>query len=421
MKNKIFAYLIMMLPALLLTSCLKDQDDVFDKSASIRSAEYLVNAQNVLMSAENGWVMNYYPDNQQKYGGYSYVLKFDKKNVTAYFVNGDTQTQTLSDGSTQEVPVPVASTYSLTNEDGPVIAFDTYNKYLHYFATPSAGAYQAMGGDFLFIILKISDDQNTITLKGNRSGNIVTLYRNTMDPAQYISECSAIAKTQLYETFTLGDVILDLDLDAQQVTVTAGDVSAQTSYVMTNKGIRLYQPVNAGGRVFDTFTYDAANNTYTADCDPSLVLVGSLPDGWQSYEGLAGTYKVGASTITVKTNGDGETYSITGFVNGVSGTIKASYKFTKGSFVLSPQYAGMYGSSYYIWLLAYYSTEGLSWDPDIQFKGKNSATTPLKITFSASGWQTIWAGAFEADPPTGDSYAGYLQQYTDPLVFERVE
>ena len=420
MKKKIFAYLIMMLPALLLTSCLKDQDDVFDKSASIRSAEYLVNAQNVLMSAENGWVMNYYPDNQQKYGGYSYVLKFDKKNVMAYFVDGDTKTETI-EGTTVEVPVPVTSTYLLNNEDGPVISFDTYNKYLHHFATPSASAYQAMGGDFIFIILNISDDQNTITLKGNRSGNIVKLYRNTMEPAKYISECKTITESQLYETFSKDDVLLELDLDAQQASVSAGDVTQQCGFVMTNKGIRLYQPISAGGRVFDTFTYDAKNNTYTADCDPSLVLEGSLPDGWQSYEDLAGTYKVGASTITVKTNGDGETYSITGFVNGVTGTITASYKFTKGSFVLSPQYAGMYGSSYYIWLLAYSSTDGLSWDTDIQFKGKNSATTPLKITFSASGWQTIWAGAFEADPPTGDSYAGYLQQYTDPLVFERVE
>ena len=158
-------------------------------------------------------------------------------------------------------------------------------------------------------------------------------------------------------------------------------------------------------------------------------LVRHLQDIWQTF--LPGTahklFKAIRKSRTIDQyetaayNGDGETYSITGFVNGVSGTIKASYKFTKGSFVLSPQYAGMYGSSYYIWLLAYSSTEGLSWDPDIQFKGKNSATTPLKITFSASGWQTIWAGAFEADPPTGDSYAGYLQQYTDPLVFERVE
>lgn len=420
MNKKIIAFLFLAMSTLLMTSCLKNQDDIFDTSASIRVTEYLKNARRVLTSAENGWVMNYYPDNLQGYGGFSYVLKFDDSNVTAYFVNGKTGTQTLGDGSTVEVPLGETSTYSLTNEDGPVIAFDTYNDYLHYFATPSAGAYEAQGGDFIFIILNISEDENTITLKGSRSGNLVRLYRNTTTPEQYITECINVTQSQLYETFASDDVLLDLDLESQQAVVSVGEESAETSFIINNKGIKFYEPVIVGGKTFDAFIYDAENKTYTSVENNALVLAGKLPDGWRSYEDLAGKYKVGSSTITVKTNPDGETYSITGFVDGVSGTIKASYKFTKGSFVLSPQYAGMYGSSYHIWLLAY-GDSGLSWDQSIQFKGKNSATDPLTITFSNSSWDTIWAGAFESDPPTGDSYAGYLQQYSDPLLFERID
>ena len=420
MNKKIKVYLFLLLPSLLMTSCLKDQDDTFSKSASIRSAEYLENARRVLSSAENGWVMNYFPDNQQSYGGFSYVLKFSDNNVTTYFVNGETEAQTLGDGSTVEVPVPEVTTYSLTNEDGPCIAFDTYSNYLHYYATPSAGEYEAKGGDFIFIILKISDDENEITLKGSRSGNLVHLYRNTQSPVEYISDCITVMNSQLYETFVSDNVQMELDLESQQATITAGDQSEATSYIITNKGIRFYQPVTLGGQTFESFDYDATNNTYTTAEGQGVTFVGKLPDGWRSYEDLAGRYKVGASTITVTTNPDGETYSITGFVNAVSGTITASYKFTSGSFILSPQYAGMYASTYYIWLLAY-GDSGLSWDQSIQFKGKNSATDPLVITFSASGWDTIWAGAFEDDPPTGDGYAGYLQQYTDPLKFERID
>lgn len=397
---------------LLMSSCLKNQDDVFDKSASIRSSEYLKNAREVLTSAENGWVMNYYPDNLQGYGGFSYVLKFTNSQVSAYFVNGDFDSSSL--------PVAETSTYSMTNEDGPCISFDTYNKYLHYYATPSAGAYEAQGGDFIFIILNISEDKNTITLKGNRSGNLVYLYRNTKTPEEYITECVQVAKSQLYETFASENVLLDLDLEAQQASITIGEITEETAFVINDKGLQLYRPVTIAGKTFSTFIYDAANNTYTSGEDNTLVLKGRLPDGWRSYEDLAGKYKVGESTIIVTTTGDGETYSITGFVDGVSGTIKASYKFTKGSFVLSPQYAGMYGSSYYIWLLAY-GDAGLSWDESIQFKGKNSATDPLTITFANSSWDTIWAGAFSADPPTGDNYAGYLQQYSDPLTFERID
>mgnify|MGYP002526332663 CR=1 FL=1 len=148
MNKNIIACLFLLVSTLLLSSCLKDQDDVFDKSASIRTTEYLNNARKVLTSSEKGWVMNYFPDNLQGYGGFSYVLKFDNQNVTAYFVNGKTDDT--------GIPQPEASTYSLTNEDGPCIAFDTYNSYLHYYATPSAGAYEAKGGDFIFIIMNKS-------------------------------------------------------------------------------------------------------------------------------------------------------------------------------------------------------------------------------------------------------------------------
>jgi hypothetical protein len=420
MNKKKITYLFLMMSVALMTSCLKNQDDVFDKSASIRSIEYLNNARKVLTSAENGWVMNYYPSSSKAYGGFSYVLKFNETEVTTFFVNGKTETRQLTDGTVAEVPLPDTTTYSLTNEDGPCIAFDTYSDYLHYYATPSAGAYEAKGGDFIFIILNISDDQNTITLKGNRSGNLVRLYRNTISPEQYITECMNVTKAQLYETFVKDDVQLELDLDGQQATVSVGEESKETAFIITNKGIQLYEPVTIGGNTFESFIYNAANNTYIPENDQSLVLTGSLPAGWRSYEDLAGKYRVGASTITVKTNPDGKTYSITGFVNNVSGTITASYKYTKGSFVLWPQYAGMYADSYYIWLLAY-GDDGLSWDEDILFKGKNSSTTPLTITFSASGWSTIWAGAFEGETPSGDSYAGYMQQYSEPLVFERID
>lgn len=41
MKKKILSFLLMMLPAVLLTSCLKDQEDLFSDSASQRVANYL--------------------------------------------------------------------------------------------------------------------------------------------------------------------------------------------------------------------------------------------------------------------------------------------------------------------------------------------------------------------------------------------
>ena len=424
MSKKIIAYLFLMLPALLTTSCLTDQEDIFDKSASIRSAEYLENARKVLTSAENGWVMNYYPDNLQSFGGYSYVLTFDENNVTAYFVNGKTETRTLSDGSTEEVPVPETSIYSLTNEDGPCISFDTYNSYLHYFATPSSGEYEAKGGDFIFIILNISEDQNTITLKGNRSGNLVRLYRNTETPVKYISDCISVTKGQLYETFVKDDVTMELDLESQQVTVAVGEETAKSSYIITNKGIKFYEPLTVAGRTFDSFDYNEANHSYTSKDIESMELVGKLPDGWRSYEDLAGRYRVGtaddAHICTITANGDGESYTISNLDSRLNGTATAYYKFTRGSFVISPQPMGMYGSSYYAWLIAI-SDNAMAWDTSIQFKGRNSATDPLTITFSGGEYTELWTYAFTDDPPTGDGRAGYFTQFESPFTLVRVD
>lgn len=80
-RNKVLTYLVLMLPALLFQSCLKDQDDVFDESSAARMENYLNEAQRVLMSSEEGWALDYYPETNRVYGGFTYTLKFGKSEV----------------------------------------------------------------------------------------------------------------------------------------------------------------------------------------------------------------------------------------------------------------------------------------------------------------------------------------------------
>ena len=79
---KTLLYVLMILPALLLQSCLKDQEDIFDTPSSIRMQELLDNAKKVLTSSEEGWAFDYYPDRNLAYGGYAYTVKFDNQKVT---------------------------------------------------------------------------------------------------------------------------------------------------------------------------------------------------------------------------------------------------------------------------------------------------------------------------------------------------
>ena len=109
--NKIITLALLLLPALLLQSCLKDQEDLFDSSASARVEKYLSDTQKTLQNAQYGWVLENFPDPNQKYGGYTYTLKF--------------QNDTVITRSEQDRSNVVASLYSMKNVDGPIISFDT--------------------------------------------------------------------------------------------------------------------------------------------------------------------------------------------------------------------------------------------------------------------------------------------------------
>lgn len=82
--NNIFLSAVMVLSAIALPSCLKDQEDLFDSSSSERLQQTLDLTKETLVSAPNGWAMDYYPDREISYGGYIYALKFDSKEVEVW-------------------------------------------------------------------------------------------------------------------------------------------------------------------------------------------------------------------------------------------------------------------------------------------------------------------------------------------------
>lgn len=229
----------MALPTLLLTSCLKDQEDFFPESASERTTKYLENAQKVLMSSEQGWLLNYYPDRDQSYGGIAYTLKFSEDKVT------------VASEIAEDVAETVESTYIMKNEDGPVLMFDTYNELMHYFATPTgssgAGGYEAYDGDFIFIIMGISADQNTITLKGSRSGNIMYMHRLTTSSTEYLEKVLEIEDFMpVNYKFTVDTMEVKVAMSSGRISFTSDTLDVETAYIYTNDGIEFYEPIVIG-------------------------------------------------------------------------------------------------------------------------------------------------------------------------------
>ncbi len=263
-KNNIILFLLMMLPTLLLTSCLKDQEDTFSESASIRTANYLNNVKKVLTSSEKGWILNYYPDREQSYGGAVYTLQFDDEKVTV--------SSELTDGLLEE-----QSLYSLKNEDGPVLMFDTYNEQMHYFATPTgssgAGGYEAYDGDFIFIVMNISEDQNTITLKGNRSGNTMYMTRLTTDGADYLAKIAEVKGTMPTNyTMVSNDETVKVALSGGRISFTtaSGSINESTAYIYTDNGVQFYKPITINDQVIEGIKTPGESETTTATNDENI-------------------------------------------------------------------------------------------------------------------------------------------------------
>ena len=74
--KKAFLFILFALVGLGLTSCLHDNEEVFDNSAAERINIAVEKARTVLESAPNGWVLHYYRGAGYAFGGLDYTMKF---------------------------------------------------------------------------------------------------------------------------------------------------------------------------------------------------------------------------------------------------------------------------------------------------------------------------------------------------------
>ena len=154
---KKFRNITFLLGIILFFSCNPVEESLFEDSSANRIEKALESTQDVLTSAENGWLMEYYPSSQQTYGGYNVLAKFSDTEVTI--------ASEIADFDTTE-----KSFYSLKQSAGLVLTVDTYNEIFHVFSDPNSSKSglgsngEGMEGDFEFLIMKATQD--SVILKG---------------------------------------------------------------------------------------------------------------------------------------------------------------------------------------------------------------------------------------------------------------
>lgn len=272
--------------ALLLQACNNEVDDLFDKSAEERLDEELQTCKELLLSAENGWVLDYYPQSNQNYGGYCMTVKFDEQQVTAASeITGD-PTQTVS------------SLYSIKSDVGPTLNFDTYNDILHYFADPdnSAGAGLGKGyeGDYEFSIMSHTD--NEIVLQGKKTKNTMHMYKLEESSESYLTKVAqmteAIANRPseigTYEGTVNGVQIIATAPVDRHVSIQIGEEESQSiACVYTDKGVRLYEPISINDTEINALEWSTEQNTFTVGGQALTPVTSPIYDRYLEF---CGTY-----------------------------------------------------------------------------------------------------------------------------------
>lgn len=348
------------------SGCVRDEELIFEKSASLRLKDVVDNAQKTLVGAEYGWKLYYYPHPDLDYGGYMFTLKFTEDEVEAW---GDL----FSESST--------SLYKMSYDDGPVLSFDTGNEVLHYFATPSgssknlygeSGLYQAHKGDFEFLIMKSSPEE--IVLKGKRSGNILYMYPLSESPESYIAKATQTYNDVFVSSYT-GTISGEqaeayIDLTNRWITLTLtseshegdDDAQAEVPFLYTDTGLLFHDPVTIGGYTIEAL--DWVNDTQSLvsrSGDPVAVsLKGQLPPGWRSYDDLLGDYDLlfndsGEPFWSAPRHANvsliEDEYKKSMIMTGVNDnyTIKIGYDLSSGNLSMRGQIIGQYGVNDVYW------------------------------------------------------------------------
>ncbi len=245
-------------------ACSVENDYIFDDISTARLNQYIDECDEVLLSAENGWKMVYYPDTVH-YGGYTFLMKFsNEKGKRVEMISDLLDTVTVS-------------SYSYNASLGPVLNFDTYSL-LHLLADPNPAAFGGNAGlgynaEFEFLISKVEQDK--ILLLGKKDKRATELVRATAQDwedmktqRQMIADFSTflpVEKTQpFYHYLRVGNdtafCFYSPKLRMTYLTYAEGDKTVALSLpsYSTTRGIRFNTPVTFGGQTISELAFDAA-------------------------------------------------------------------------------------------------------------------------------------------------------------------
>lgn len=309
--NKYYSRLLLMaVSVLLLNSCLKEEDDIFGKSAAERldgaKAEY---SQRVV-SSPAGWAWEYFPTTEATEEPYINCVGYL---MLAQF-NADGSVRIgMNNAFSGNVYTEDTSPWEIITDNGPVLSFNNKNICLHAFSVPEDlrmtsddETGKGLLGDYEFIMVDIPESGQYMMLKGKKHGaysRLTPLSAGT-DFAEYIAASDAMRRQVFsttapnYSVLTIGDLAYNMinpqaaiggDLGYAKLWK-AGTDSTFTKefhpFIITRHvseagdtlfTMRFREAIGEGDNKVQELTYDAGGDYFYDAAQPEVTLKGEDP------------------------------------------------------------------------------------------------------------------------------------------------
>ena len=255
-------YIILLITLSLVASCSYKEEDAFEQKPANRTNNTLETYKNTL-EGDTYWQLSYFPKVSRSFlklprmdhsiGGYNIFLKFKDGKVSAsaeFMPNNDEYT----------------TDFSYQNTEAITLSFDTYSDVLHHFRRTSGQFPNARGGDIELEILEPIN--NGYSILGRSSATKMTLTKFTGNRQEYLNKVRANTETlkgKGLNTTQIGGKAVTMVLfpSYRQIAFSYDDQNVQQAFIVTDKGLKFYEPVTVNGVTLDELYINEAKTALT--------------------------------------------------------------------------------------------------------------------------------------------------------------
>lgn len=327
-------YLILLLTACLFNSCKTEVDDYFESSASQRMENEIQKYRKLLPSPQYGWSMEYFPGgSRQTRGGYALTVSFSPEGYA-----------TFRSSLSEDVATSATSLYSLKKDMGGTLNFDTYNKLFHYFSDSDLKEGDGLGkgllGDYEFSLHTSTESE--IVMYGKKYLSAIHMHA-LQEPAEvYLQKAKEnrlsyenIPAVSGIKGFFAQKPVTGEVITSQYFMLTQEGQQTKFSFMFTDKGVRLYAPIELNGHTVNELIWNAQEKTFsTPDGTTRLELVNDSL-GLREDE-LLGNYTLSYSNqtadVSIEKQDNGKI-----MMKGLPFDIQLAYNSKKGALELNAQ------------------------------------------------------------------------------------